>query len=191
MGQMITPDDVRGIHEYEGMRNDMRRRAVALRKMRRVSVGDRVTVTFENRDTVLFRIQETVRNEGITGREAIAAECDAYAALLPTETELSATMAISVSSQNAVEELKALAGICEVTSLNLGEHEVLATVDEGGATRDMALLTCYVRFELSEEQIALLSQPETPVTLRIAHPNYQAQADLAGGCRRLIIEDLT
>ena len=132
MGQMITPDDVRGIGEYEGVRNDMRRRAVAVRRLRRVEVGERVVMTFENLDTILFQLHETVRDEGITGPEAIAAECETYAALLPSDTELSATMSIAVPPGNAAAELRRLAGICEVTALVIGAHEVLTTVDEGG-----------------------------------------------------------
>lgn len=190
MGQMITPDDVCGVHEYEGVRNQMRRRAVALRKLRRVAVGDRVTVIFENRDTILYQLHETVRDEGITGREAIEVECEAYAALLPSNTELSATMAISVSAGNAAAELKELAGICEMISVQIGGDEILATVDEGTTVGDMAALTCYVRFELTAEQASLFCQPETPVTLRICHPNYQEEAAIAGECRRLIAEDL-
>jgi hypothetical protein len=190
MGQMITPSDVHGIHEYEGVRNDMRRRAVALRKRRRLEVGDRVTVTFENRDTILYQLHETMRDEGITGQEALEAECEAYAALLPSDTELSATLAIAVSPGNAAAELKELAGICEVTALMIGEHEILATVDEGTSVADMASLTCYVRFELTAEQSALYCRLETPVTLRISHPNYQEEAALVGECRRLVAEDL-
>lgn len=190
MGQMITPDDVHAIPEYEGIRNDMRRRAVGLRRLRRLAVGDRVTVTFENRDTILFQLHETVRDEGITGREALEAECEAYAALLPTHTELSATMAITVSPGKAAEELKQLAGICEMTALIVDGQEILATVDEGTSVADMASLTCYVRFELTREQSAIFCQLETPVTLRISHTNYQEEAAIVGECRRLIAEDL-
>jgi hypothetical protein len=153
-------------------------------------VGTRVSVTFENRDTVLYQLQETIRDEGITGADALETECEVYAALLPTERALSATLSISVPSQGAAAELRELAGMCETTALIVGEDEILASVDEGSSSRDMASMTCYVRFEFTEAQVALLRDPKNPVALRIAHPNYREETVLTPECRRLLAEDL-
>jgi hypothetical protein len=191
MGQMITPADVHAPPDYERVRNEMRRRAVAQRKLRCVRVGTKVSVTFENRDTVLYQLQETIRDEGITGADALETECEVYAAMLPSEGALSATLSISVSSQSAAAELRELAGICGRTALIVGEEEILAYVDEGSSSRDMASMTCYVRFEFTAAQAALLRDPKTQVALRIAHPKYREETALTSECRCLLAEDLT
>ena len=44
----------------------MRERVIALKRLRRVTVGEHLSFVFENRDTVLFQIQEMCRVERIT-----------------------------------------------------------------------------------------------------------------------------
>jgi hypothetical protein len=65
------------------VRDEFRRRIMELKKHRRVTVGDRVTLVFENRDTLRFQIEEMLRAESITSDEGIAAELEVYNALMP------------------------------------------------------------------------------------------------------------
>ena len=58
------------------MRDAFRGHVIDIKKRRRVPVGDHVTLVFENRDTVLYQIQEMVRAERITSPEAIEDEID-------------------------------------------------------------------------------------------------------------------
>src|SRR5512139_161517 len=62
----VTLDEIVGLERYEVIRDEFRRRTIALKRNRRVSVGDDVTFVFENHDTVLFQIQEMLRAERIT-----------------------------------------------------------------------------------------------------------------------------
>ena len=50
---------------YEQVRDQYRRDVMAEKAHRRVHVGDRVTLLFENRKTVLYQIQEMCRAERI------------------------------------------------------------------------------------------------------------------------------
>ena len=61
----VTLDEIQGLEHYEQSRDQFRRRIIDLKKYRRVGVGDRVTLVFENHDTVLFQIQEMLRAERI------------------------------------------------------------------------------------------------------------------------------
>jgi hypothetical protein len=61
--QKLTLEDTWNLLEYEKIRDDYRRRIIALKKKRRVPVGDFITLVFENRDTALFQIQEMIRIE--------------------------------------------------------------------------------------------------------------------------------
>ena len=64
----IIRRDVMGPALYGPIRDDFRRRIMDLKKHRRVHVGDRVTLVFENRDTLLFQIEEMLRAGGRSPR---------------------------------------------------------------------------------------------------------------------------
>ena len=84
----IELGDVLNVFEYEKVRDERRRRVMELKRARRVSVGGYLSFLFENRDTVLFQIQEMCRAERITDDARIQDEIDVYGALLPGPGEL-------------------------------------------------------------------------------------------------------
>jgi len=132
----------------------MRRRAVATRKLRRIAVGDRVSLVFENRDTILFQLQEAMRDEASRPRGAADGVRGLRGPVAGPPRAQRHHVDRSVRNGSAAAELKALAGICQVTALVIDGEEVLANVDPRETIEDMASLTCYVRFELSAEQRA-------------------------------------
>ena len=89
-------DDLTGPGRYAATRDENRRRIIEIKKHRRVSVGDRVTLVFENRHTLIFQIEEILRAESLTSEEQIAAEIEVYRPLMPTESSLSATLFLEV-----------------------------------------------------------------------------------------------
>src|SRR4029434_3808044 len=101
----VTLNDVVGLERYEALRDEIRRRIIALKRSRRVSVGPEITFVFENHDTVYFQIQEMLRAERITDLDAVRAELEVYNALLPQPGGLSATLLIQLTEQ---EEVRAL-----------------------------------------------------------------------------------
>src|SRR5262245_48469258 len=74
----------------------MRASVIALKAQRRVTLGPNLTLLFENRETVLFQIQEMVRTERIVDDAKIQDEIDAYQPLLPGAGQLSATLFIEI-----------------------------------------------------------------------------------------------
>ena len=61
----LTQHDLLSHAEYEKERTAYRQRIIELKKRRRIAVGDLITLIFENRETVLFQIQEMIRTERI------------------------------------------------------------------------------------------------------------------------------
>src|SRR5439155_255968 len=51
-------DDIKDLREYERERDEFRRHIVEMKKRRRVQLGDLLTITFENTDTMRFQVQE-------------------------------------------------------------------------------------------------------------------------------------
>ncbi|MCY0864605.1 MAG: DUF3501 family protein, partial [Sulfobacillus sp.] len=59
----LTLTDIMDLRDYENARDHIRRQVIALKKVRRVGIGPRVSVVFENRETMKFQIQEMCRIE--------------------------------------------------------------------------------------------------------------------------------
>src|SRR5215510_15567200 len=99
----IELSDIKNILEYERQREAFRDRIIQIKKDRRLAVGDLITLVFENRDTVLFQIQEMVRAERIVDPAKIQDEIDVYNELLPGPGELSATLFIEISESREIK----------------------------------------------------------------------------------------
>jgi hypothetical protein len=70
--QKLTLEDTWNLLEYEKIRSEFLQRIIAVKKIRRVAVGDYVTRVFDNRDTVLFQVQEMIRIERMVDEAQIA-----------------------------------------------------------------------------------------------------------------------
>ena len=117
----VSLDDVRSNREYELVRDERRRRVIELKRRRRVQVGDIVTFVFENRDTVLFQIQEMCRVEGIEELAGVRREVSCYNELLPRPGSLAATMLIEITEAARIKPtLERLRGILACIRIDLG-----------------------------------------------------------------------
>ena len=195
--ERIAPGDVRNLVEYEKVREEARAAVIALKKDRRVSVGENLTFLFENRETVLFQIQEMVRTERIVDDARIQDEIDAYNALLPDEGELSATLFIEIPelvhlSQDEVRRrVNRFQGLERHVSLVVGDARRVHARFEGGHSKEEKMAAVqYIRFALPPETRRALADPKQPVRLLVDHPNYRAQAVLPARARAQLVRDL-
>jgi len=190
--QKVTLDEIIGTERYEKIRDDFRRRIIELKKHRRLTVGDRVTFVFENRDTVLFQIQEMLRAERITDIDKIRFEVDTYNELIPGDGELSTTLLIEITEQEKIRpELVKLIGIDKAVSLQIGQRFTIPGVFEGGrSTEENLSAVQYVRFSLSPEARTAFCDTTQEVHLVIAHPHYQAQCQLPEETRQSLATEL-
>src|SRR5262245_49090386 len=112
--QKIELAEIKNLYEYEKVREAMRRDVIALKARRRIAVGDRLSFVFENRETVLFQIQEMIRAERIVADERIQDEIDVYNEQLPAPGQLSATLFIEIEDRDRIKpELDRFMGIDE------------------------------------------------------------------------------
>jgi hypothetical protein len=170
----LTRRDIKGPALYAGIRDDFRRRIIDLKRHRRVLVGDRVSLMFENRHTLTLQVEEMLRAEGLTRDDQIAAELEVYNALMPTETSLSATLFIELPQDaDPYAELPKLVGLDEHVVLHIGPHAIRAEFEPGRSTDTKISAVQYVRYSLSSAAKAALATPGTPVAVEIDHPNYR------------------
>jgi len=95
----LTIADIRSRAEYEAVRDSFRRTVLSVKEARRVAVGPYLTFLFENRDTMIYQIQEMMRVEGIDGEAAIQHEVNTYNELVPGDHELRATLLIEFDNE--------------------------------------------------------------------------------------------
>ena len=189
----LTPQDLLSAAEYEQDRPIIRQRIIALKKRRRLSVGPLVTLVFENRETLLFQIQEMIRAERIFDPAKIQEECDVYNALLPDRDELSATLFIEITDSGKIQELlDSLRNIDQpdTVAIKVGDTSIFANFEAGHSKEDKISAVHFVRFSTTQAFRDLLAQPEIPAFLTITHPHYRAEVPVPNEMREEWLRDL-
>jgi len=172
----ITRSDIKGPRLYAPIRDDYRRRVIELKRPRRIVIGDRVSLVFENRHTLTLQIEEMCRAENLTGDAQIQGEIEVYNRIMPTDASLSATLFVELPADaDAYRELGNLVGLDEHVALRIGDHLLHAEFEPGRASADRISAVQYLRFPLPAAARAALATPGTPVTVIIDHPNYHHQ----------------
>ena len=188
----IGLDDIQGLAAYEKIREEFRREIIEHKKTRRVAVGERVTLVFENRKTVIFQIQEMLRAERITDLDKIREEVEVYNGLIPDRGQLSATLLLEIEDQTHLrEELLKFLGIDEALFLQVGDRPpVQARFEEGRSREDKISAVQYVRFHLEPDHIKAMADKRDPTRLVVDHPNYKAETILEPETQQSLAEDL-
>jgi hypothetical protein len=188
----IRPEDIQDLVAYEKVRSEFRKGIMALKKTRRFAVGDKITFVFENRDTVLFQIQEMVRVERLVREEAILHEVETYNILIPDPGQISATMLIEIQDLTSIKAvLDGLVGITrDRVSLSFAGEKIHPSFDEGQSEEGRISAVQYVRFSFTDAQLSLFRNPEIAASLRIDHPNYAHEALIGPELRAQLIADL-
>jgi len=186
--------DLAPLDTYAKSYKEARQRIIQVKAQRRVTVGESFAFLFENRETLLYQIQEMIRVEHITEPDKIQDELDTYNALLPQPGELSATMFIQITNQERLkEQLDLLMGIDgeNVATLRLGSVQIPGIFEEGHSKKDKISAVHFVRFQVPNEAVVILQDSQYAATLSIDHPNYKASTSLSAETREALLGDLT
>jgi len=188
----ISLDDLElDLDAYGARRAEARAAAIALKKKRRIHLGDVVTLVFENRDTLRHQIQEMVFVEQTRDLAKIGEELDVYNPLMPTPHALSATLFLEFSDMATLkEELPRLAGIEHTVSLRVGDAVVKAAGEEGRSRDDYTATVHYLRFPLTDDERDAFRDPDVLAELSVDHPNYADSARIPDEMRKSLLADL-
>ncbi len=188
----LTIDDIKDLREYERERDEFRQHIVDMKKRRRVQLGDLLTITFENTDTMRFQIQEMARIERMLTDEQILQEVETYNQLIPAANELSGTLFVEIDNKERLYEwLPKLVGIQRAVSIWLHDGSSVPSIpeDEERLTREDTTTTVhYLRFRFSPEKINAFAAG--PVLVVVDHPNYDAVVELSEEQRSELLGDL-
>jgi Protein of unknown function (DUF3501) len=190
----IRREEIEDLTAYERMRPEFRKKIIALRRDRRITAGDRLSIMFENRETVLYQIQEMLRAERIVDESAIRHELDTYNEILPKPQSLAGTLFIELTESDRIrEELE------EFLGLDRGEHvwfdlgpagRAVARFSEGQSEDGRISSVQYVQFPFTPEGAAFFRDPSQPADLVVEHPNYRVRVAVEGVTRRSLAADL-
>lgn len=189
----IEFNELRNILDYEKIRQEFRNKIIDMKKVRRLKVGELVTLTFENRYTVTFQIEEMMRVERMVDDAKIKSEVETYNELIPGDNELSATLFVEVDEQSQIRPvLDSLVGMNKGSVfLKIGDRTIPAVFEEGHATDDRISAVQYVRFKFSSQETKALADPSVPIRMIITHKNYNADVPVPQAMRDALYKDLT
>jgi len=189
----LTREDVKDLVAYEKVREEYRRHIIELKKRRRVELGDRVSLMFENTETALSQVQEMARTERIVDPAAIDFEIGVYNAMIPATGSLSATLFIEITQEADIrKELDRFIGLDQPGVLFFALEKtgkVNAVFEEGHSKADRISAVQYISFPFRSDQIEEFRGGAGDVTLVLQHPLYWAQATLAWETRSELARD--
>lgn len=189
----VSKEDILNIYEYEKVRPEKLAEITQLKKKRRVPVGDKVTLVFENYDTVWFQIQEMIRIERLVKDEDIQFEIDTYNELIPDKNQLSATLFIEIPDEGERKEaLPKLVGIHDAVYIHIGnKYTIKARADERSQMdyeSGKASVVHFLKWDFTPEQVEAFKRE--PVRIEINHENYKAITELPPEVKEELIKDL-
>ena len=192
MKRRITEADILSDAEYQAQRKELRSRAIAMKKDRRVEVGPFATFYFENYMTMWLQVQEMLRIEK-GGAAQVEGELEAYNPLIPQGSELIATLMLEIEDAARRDRiLRTLGGIEESAFLELGGERIKATpteYDERTTPDGKTSSVHWLRFAFTPDQIARFRKGEEQAVLGFAHANYGHMAVVPAEVRKALSED--
>jgi hypothetical protein len=189
----LTRDDLIAQDEYERQRETYRQSIIDLKRRRRIGVGDKITLVFENRETLRFQVQEMIRVERIVDPQKVQEELDVYNALLPTPGELSATLLIELTDADTMKHwLDLFMGLDHGQKLGLrAGGEVVYGEFEGGHSHETKISAVhFVRFRPTPAMVKALRDQAVRVALSVRHAGYEAEAEVPWAMRQEWLSDL-
>ncbi|MHB1606211.1 MAG: DUF3501 family protein [Leptospirales bacterium] len=192
----ITIVDLLPNTEYEQKRAEFRSRIISLKKNRGLNLGPLIRIVFENRETVLFQIQEMLFVENTTDPQKREEEIHVYRDMIPTRNVLKATLMIEIVEENRIRgTLDSLKGLDRQPCIHLGfgEERVTAQFEQDRSTDEKLSSVHYVTFPFNERQrTRFLNLPSSEkVALLSDHPRYSAMATLSSEMFQSLRNDLS
>lgn len=190
----LTLNDILDHRAYERIREESRANVIELKRRRRVHLGTVVTVSFENRATMLNQIQEMLRVERVVTDEGVNEELKAFNPMIPEAGQLCATVFIELTTEEQMREwLPKLVGIERSIVVRLSDGtQVRGVVDEQhaeGLTRDTVTAAVhYVRFDFTPEQVATFAKGGVQVRCDLS--NYLEAIELPNFTVAELLTDL-
>ncbi len=190
--QKLLRADLLTLEAYSAQRNEVRKTALAHKRMRTLHLGAHMTVLFEDRITVQAQVQEMLRIERIFEASGIQDELDAYNPLIPNGTDLKATLLIEYA--DPLERATALArlrGIERAFFAEVSGHgraSLHADEDLDRSDDDKTSAVHFLRFEFATDAIAALKSGAA-LQFGIDDQRMPLRVEASGSLRAALLAD--
>lgn len=190
----LTRDDLYPLEVYARLRDEFRERVIEHKAHRRLSLGEHLTLCFEDRLTMHYQVQEMLRAERIFEPAGIEAELAAYNPLIPDGSNWKATLMIEYPEETERRvALGRLVGVESRISMQVGDLPPVHPIADEDMERDTGEKTSavhFLRFELPPAAIAAL-RAGAPLSAGVDHPALTARiAQVPETLRESLIADL-
>jgi hypothetical protein len=171
----LTHADLMTLEAYHKARPQIRAQAIEIRKLRTVTLGEHLTLIFENEFLMKYQIQEMLRVEKVFTEEGMQDELDAYNPLIPDGSNFKATMMLEYP--NEADRKIALGKLVNIEHKMFvqveGQARVYAIADEDleRSTEHKTSAVHFLRFELSIDMKKAL-QAGAQMMVGCDHPEY-------------------
>ena len=190
----LNQESLWSLEHYSKIRKDFRIEVLKHKKNRRVALGDHIILTFEDKKTVRYQIQEMLRIEKTFDASGIQDELEAYNPLIPDGKNFKCTMMIEYPDENIRrEKLKILKEIeHKVWVMVEGCDKVWSIADEDldRSNEEKTSAVHFLRFELNEDMVSALKYGVS-LAIGVDHPEYSVAVDpLPTNIRTCLTSDL-
>jgi hypothetical protein len=191
---VVDMAQIMSFEQWERVRPILRPLFIHEKNRRRLSVGEHLTLLFENVQSVWYQIEEMLRVERITDADAVKHEVETYNELIPREDELSATMLIEYPDAKERDlALKKLVGLERHMKL-VADGRALNAVFAGTQIAEDAISAVqFVRFQLPRglgSGFIDLAR-KGALAIEVDHPMLAARAQIDVALAQALHEDLT
>ena len=172
---MLKRSDLMDIIEYEKVRKEYRKDIILYKKNRRIKLGSNITITFENKKTIKFQIQEIMRAERMVHDHQIQEELDIYNSLLPPPNGLSATLFIEVTDESKIKKvLNQFIGLTKGNNLffQINGEKVFSQFEKGREEQDKISSVHYISFMFDERTKKLFLDIAGDISLSVSYNDY-------------------
>lgn len=176
----LSRADLLSLEQYSAARKAIRAQVLELKSRRNLSVGPNTTWCFEDRQTVLYQVQEMLRVERIFEADGIQDELDAYNPLIPDGSNWKVTFLIEfpdpAERKHRLAQMKGIEDRCWVQVA--GHERVWAIADEDleRENDEKTSAVHFMRFELDPSMCSAV-KAGAAVAIGIDHDAYRHSID--------------
>jgi hypothetical protein len=180
----VERSDILDYVTYGEQRETIRDSALRAKSVRRVLVGEHFTFLFENRETVLYQIQEMMRIEHIVKEDDIRHELDTYNELIHPTGAVGCTLMVGIDDEQLRDQkLQEWMGLNDHIYAKLPDGRLARPTWDPRQVGDTRLSSVqYLSFALG---------PEAPVAIGIEMPGIDAETELSEAQRQALGDDLS
>jgi len=181
------------LEAYARERPQFRAKVMAHKKNRTVSLGDHMTLAFEDELTIRYQVQEMLRVERIFEAQGIEDELAAYNPLIPDGRNLKATMMLEFPDPDERRQwLAGLIGVEDKIWIEVAGYKRVWAIADEDLERENEQKTSsvhFLRFELTDDMAQALRRG-AGLAIGVDHPRYTAKLDAPPAVRDALAHDL-